>query len=521
MLKSPFMEALGEREFQRFQKQVESYNYYAGYQHVDPSSGQLVKAKDLPRPPGLDYDPTRFEVNYFKRMIDAKAQWQMGGTHGISVLPQIIDEEATRLRGDYSPSIAQQKENKRAEGYEQLLYQLWRENNMRAALLSAAKDRLIASRVAVKIVFNPKTGKMQWVWHPDTEVFPVFSNDDYEELIKISFVRSVEIWDEEGEKVELIKKQTFELKGSENGAKSCYLTEGYYNENLEPVNEWVKDVSMGLPFIPAVLIPIQSLLQLNAGDSNELDDMREITDRLNQLNEDAIDSLKFEMFPVTYFKNIDRAQLLGIDIAPGAAAALNSTIDGRDPGVEKSESNFTYTTALNDTFTRLKGALHEVSSIPNFTAQDLNFGGMNAEALQIIFHDIIQDTEEHWHVWQAKLQELHEKSIRYLQARLSAPNFTYDKDVVKNIGEIYTNEIKFVLPLPDNRKDLVALLVEEVGAGFESTAGAMNRLGVENSTAKKQEIQAESLEKRQGDDIYALNKSSDTTLNKEELEYEG
>lgn len=113
LLKSPFMEAIGEREFQRFQKQVESYNYYAGYQHVDPETGQLVKAKDLPRPPGLDYDPTRFEVNYFKRMIDAKAQWQMGGMHGISVAPQLIDNENMRLSQSYAPSSAQQNENER------------------------------------------------------------------------------------------------------------------------------------------------------------------------------------------------------------------------------------------------------------------------------------------------------------------------------------------------------------------------------------------------------------------------
>lgn len=509
MLKSPFMEAIGEREFQRFQKQAEAYNYYAGYQHKHPQTGQLVKASELPRPDGLDYDPTRFEVNYFKRMINAKAQWQMGGAHGLSVAPALIDDEAARLSLNYEPSTAQLSENTRAESYERLLYQLWQENNMRSELLAAAKDRLIASRVAVKIVYNPLTGKLQWVWHPDTEVFPVYSTDDYNELLKVNFVRSIELYDQDGEKVELIKKQTFELIEGE-----CYLTEGHYTEELEPVEEWIKNEKMGLNFIPVVLVPLQGLLQATSGDNSELDDMREITDRLNQLNEDAVDSLKFEMFPVTYFKNIPKNQLLEIDIAPGAAAAINSDSE-KSPDVQKSESNFTYTTALNDTFMRLKAALHEVSSIPNFTAQDLNFGGMNAEALQIIFHDIIQDTEEHWHIWQSKLQELHEKSIKYLQARISDSKFTYDKEVVRNIGENYTNEIKFVLPLPDNRKDLVELLVEETAAGFESISGAMNRLGVENATAKKQEIQAESLENKRNQDVYALN-SSDTTLNKEE-----
>lgn len=508
------MEAIGDREWQRWQKQVNAYNYYAGYQHVDPTTGQLVKARDLPRPPGYDYDPTRFEINYFKRMIDAKAQWQMGGTHGISVTPKLIDEDAARLSPNYQPSAEQIAEDKRAEGYERLLYQLWKENNMRSALLTAAKDRLIASRVAVKIVFNQKTGKLQWVWHPDTETFPVFSNDDYQELIKVSFVRTVEIYDANEEKVELLKKQTFELKEID-GIKQCYLTEGYYNNDLEVVDEWISNEPMQLNFIPVVLIPVKNLLQTYIGDDTELDDMREITDKLNQLNEDAIDSLKFEMFPQTFFLNVPKEQLLGIDIAPGAAAALNAEGDSKNPDVKKSESSFTYTTAMTDTFGRLKGALHEVTGIPNFTPQDLNFGGMNAEALQIIFHDIIQDTEEHWHIWQAKLQELHSKSIQYLQARLTASVFYYDQNVVRGIGANYETEMKFMLPLPDNRKDLVELLIEETSAGFESLAGAMNRLGVENASAKKQEIQAESLEKRKSEDIYALN-SSDTTLNKEE-----
>src|SRR5699024_475898 len=46
--------------------------------------------------------------------------------------------------------------------------------------------------------------------------------------------------------------------------------------------------------------------------------------------------------------------------------------------------------------------------------------------------------------------------------------FAYDKDVVKRIGDDYRNEMKFQLPLPDNRKELVELLDLESAAGFES-----------------------------------------------------
>src|SRR5699024_12286655 len=103
---------------------------------------------------------------------------------------------------------------------------------------------------------------------------------------------------------------------------------------------------------------------------------------------------------------------------------------------------------------------------------------------------------EHWLSWGYNVAELHEKSIRYLQARAKRPSFSYDKQVVKAIGYDYTNEMRFQLPLPDNRRELVELLELETLAGFESTKGAMERLGVENIQAKQQEIESERSSRR-------------------------
>ena len=47
-----------------------------------------------------------------------------------------------------------------------------------------------------------------------------------------------------------------------------------------------------------------------------------------------------------------------------------------------------------------------------------------------------------------------------------------------------------------NRKELVELLEMETLAGFESTKGAMERLGVENIQAKTQEIESERSRRR-------------------------
>src|SRR5690554_3962748 len=128
----------------------------------------------------------------------------MGGKHGISVPRRQIDPIEEVHRADYTPSEAQRRENERAEAYERLLYQLWRENKMREKLLVAARDRLIAGRVGCKIVFNPSSGRIKWIFRPDYEIIPVYSDDDYEELVAVHFVNFLE---DEDTGEQLIRKQ--------------------------------------------------------------------------------------------------------------------------------------------------------------------------------------------------------------------------------------------------------------------------------------------------------------------------
>src|SRR5690625_7396012 len=70
--------SLGKETRERIRRQLENYAYYEGKQHRN-EYGALVKAVDLPRPPGVDYDPTRYATNYFKAIVDRKARWQIDG----------------------------------------------------------------------------------------------------------------------------------------------------------------------------------------------------------------------------------------------------------------------------------------------------------------------------------------------------------------------------------------------------------------------------------------------------------
>lgn len=497
LLFSGFDQALGEETRERLRQQYENYEYYEGKQHKD-EEGNLISSNELERPAGLDYDPTRYATNYFKAVIDRKARWQMGGDHAVHVPRKQIDEKVETVQEGYEPSSKQKKENERAENYEDILKELWSQNKMKSKLIQAARDRLIADRVVCKIVFNQRTGKLKWVWRPDTEFIPIYSDDDFEEMIGCHFLRQL-MYDDGDDEVEAIRKQTFRM---DEDMEECYIEEKTYDaESLDVLEVITEETPMGLDFIPVVEMPVDKVLGGELGDG-EISQLREQNDVLNQMNEDAIDSLKFEMFSITAVINSAEGTADKMEVAPGSVIEVRNAFEGQSPEVKKVEGGFRWKEAFKDQYSRVKGAMHEVSGLPQIVPQELNFGGLNGEALRILFHDIISDTEEHWLTWGYGLSELHEKSIRYLQARTSEGNFAYDTKKVNSI-EDYKSEVKFVLPLPDNRKDLVNLLGNEMMNDIESKRGAMERLGVDDVQAKMEEIENEKLHEKAQEDPYA------------------
>lgn len=510
LLFSAFDQALGEETRGRIRQQFENYEYYDGKQHED-ESGNLVDAKELEQPSDLDYKPTRYATNYFKAVIDRKARWQMGGPHSIHVPREKIDEEVETVKEGYVPSPEQEKENERADNHEKVLKQLWKDNKMRSKLLQAARDRLIADRSVCKIVFNPDTGKLRWVWRPDTEFIPVYSDDDFEDLIACHFVRQM-MYEVDGEEVEAIRKQTFRMNDNRD---NCLIEEKVYDaDSLSELETIMEESPMNLDFIPVVEFPVNEVLGGEIGDG-EISHLREQNDILNQMNEDAIDSLKFEMFSITALINVAEGTVDEMELSPGAAVEMSNATEGQSPDAKKIEGGFRWKEAFKDQYSRVKGAMHEVSGLPQIVPQELNFGGLNGEALRVLFHDIISDTEEHWLEWDYGLSELHEKSVRYLQERTGEPKFAYDKEAVNNI-EDYESEVKFVLPLPDNRQDLVDLLGSEITNDLESRRGAMERLGVDNVQAKMEEIESEKLKEKLRDDPYAQLEEPETREDEDE-----
>src|SRR5690625_7902562 len=71
-----YSKSLGKETRERIVRQIDNYEYYSGKQQRNEFV-ELVKAEDMPRPPGLDYDPTRYATNYFNAIFDRKTIWHI------------------------------------------------------------------------------------------------------------------------------------------------------------------------------------------------------------------------------------------------------------------------------------------------------------------------------------------------------------------------------------------------------------------------------------------------------------
>src|SRR5699024_2131485 len=156
-------------------------------------------------------------------------------------------------------------------------------------------DRLIADRVVCKIVFNDRTGTLRWIFRPDNEYFPIYSEDDFEDLIGAHFIKPIKYLQSDGEEVDALQKQTIRLDDN----NMAYDEEATYREDeLELRDTMHEQTTLAIYFIPIQEFPVNELLSESLGDS-EISALREQNDIHNQMIENAIVSLKFKMFEIT------------------------------------------------------------------------------------------------------------------------------------------------------------------------------------------------------------------------------
>ena len=491
LLKRPLDQILTNREVERLEKILYNYDYYSGKQHKN-IDGMLIRSHEMERPPGYDYDPAYFETNYFKAFIKRKSRWQMAGKHGIEAIPKSDSPE----------------DIEKAQAYEELLRDIWKYNKMDAKKMSLARDRMVGGTVACKLSYNPHKGKIHWIWHKAHEVFPIYSEDGFNEMTGCDIIIPKDDPVNEGRTLYYV--QHFRM---DEDSGECFLEEVVYDDKFKRKEVLVENGSLQLDFVPIVMFDVENT-DGNGEYFDDLEDIEILTTQLNKMMEDASDSLAFEMFGITVITNAKEGTAQQLEIAPGAVVEVNSNHEGISAGMHTLENGFQWKEAYKDQYNRIKSALHELSGLPQIVPQELNFGGMNDRALQVLYQDIIQETTEQWLAWDVAFAELYEKTIGYLNARTYHNKFSYDKTVVRDSEGIET-KMNFVLPLPDDRADLIELLASEVDHGFESLQGAQKRAGVVDTDKKIQEIKDERTMFREAEDPYNTSSELSTRSNLE------
>lgn len=479
LLERPIETALGKREIERINNIQANYDYYNGKQDID-EFGKYIYPADDESWDGKDYKPSKYYTNYFKAFIKRKSRWQMAGNHGINVVP--VSDEKTDV--DFAKDV------------EKILYRLWKDNDMDSTKMQLARERLIAGSIACKLVYNDRTGRMHWIWHKATEVFPVYSKDGFNELIGCDIIIPQED-DDDPDKTQYVR-QSFRLDPDMD--YECWFDEVVFREDLTVKRTITAKTYLGFDFVPVVTFDIHSLAT-ESSHFEDVEDMKVLTRLLNGMMEDASDSLKFEMFGMTVIKNADLTADTDLQIAPGALLKINSSAN-HAADVETIETTFQWKETFKDQYNRIKSALHELNGIPQITPTELNFGGMNDRALQVLYQEIIQETQEQWLMWNRDFGELFLKSLLYLQKRTTTKNFRYDIETINKVTDDLETEMNFVLPLPDDRADMVDLIIKEIEGGLESHKHGMQRLGVKSPEDKITEIEDERLRAMQMSDPY-------------------
>lgn len=446
---------LRDDALQRISDTNEFYTYY----NLDEGPGGQYWSM----PHSLGYKPTIMPVNLARWFVKKRTGWMFEVAPDIECpAPQVDDTAAMETTG-YSPSPAQMAANLAASDREQILYGTWTGNSLEEKLLEGGRDYYISGTVALKLRYLPGVGiRLDFV--PGQEVFPIPNPDNRDTFDAVHFCS---FYDND----KTLWKQSWELLEGK-----CYLSEGYYDLNLNLLGTKYNRVDTGLDFIP-VLIFSRERLSGDVHGTSYLKDLIPLFDQYNRVMSDAADSLRFNLFAVTVLLNSSPDAEKSLKVSPGAIW----NVGGDSPEVKKLESSFNYSKALDDFLTRLENLMHMLGETPDITPDRIKgFGLVSGVALKLLYSDLVSATQQDWRVWKSRLVTANEYILRMVE--------TFELDGSESVGGNYTNRIIPHLPLPENEAEKVSIEAQKLATSAQSVKGMLQELGEKFPERKMAEI---------------------------------
>lgn len=441
------------------QEMNEILTYYNAY------DGNLSTSVDVEN---ADYEPSVKKVNYIKKLIKEEARFLLGVTPDINII----------------------SDNEEAQEY---LDKVLEDNLFSDKLVKAGRDAMIGKRIALKlnIVGQGDKQRIGITFAPSLEFVYEPSIEDESELDKIIFFYTAKEHEEKSE--QRIWRQKYEMIDGK-----CYLTEGLYDGEGNPVDIKHDMDDTGLNFIPCYVLLNDGL----SGDTGESDvaDLMNIQENINKMSSQDLDALLKGMNEITYGIDIDNNAIQHFKNKAGAFWDIVTEPTRRDSKAEIGllSKNFSYDNRIENVLNRMKSEMHELLSIPEVDSSSLQGTMTSAKAMRALYWSLMNRCEEKWSQWGAML--------KWMATAIMEISEVYG---LYSINTFYSVEVENHYPIPDDTLEEMAQDLQQVNSEAMSRMSFFKKWRNNSDEEAIAELKQIAYEKKLLEDMYGLDFGND------------
>lgn len=338
-----------------------------------------------------DYVSTEKKTNYIKKLIDEEARFMFSKPPYININVE-EDEDIEKKLNKY-------------------ILKTLKNNLFNNDIIKATKDFLIGKRIALKLVANKETNKIEIAFIPSLEFVHVPKLDNVKELEQIIFCYQLE--DNLSREEQLFWKQKYYMKKG-----YCYVDEGIYDGTGKIIKLIKDNENTKLSFIPCYVIMNDAL----TGDIKGKSDVKQLVENqkaYNQLTSEDIDTIIKGMNRIIYMLNVDDDSIMYDDGKPKISYKAGSVWnlerdkqanEGDSAEVGTIGSDFSYDQRIENALDRIISDMHNTLSIPRLNVEDLK-ALTSAKAIKAIYQQFTSCIEEKMTSWIPMLEWMVEAII--------------------------------------------------------------------------------------------------------------
>lgn len=374
------MELQGLFPKDRLEEMNEIINYYSQY---EGEKLDWIKVS-------TDYVATEKKTNYIKKLVDEEARFMFSKPPYFNINIEGNEEAEKKLNKYIARTL--------------------KKNLFNNDIIKATKDFLIGKRIALKLVANKDTKKIEIAFIPSLEFVHIPKLDNVKELEQIIFCYQLEEnASKEGQR--FWKQKYYMEKGY------CHVHEAIYDGSGKIVELTKDNENTKLTFIPCYVIMNDAL----TGDTKGKSDVKPLVENqkaYNQLTSEDIDTIIKGMNRLIYMLNIDDDSIMEEDGTPKIsykAGAIWNLSKDKDAEEDKAEVDaigvdFGYDQRIENTLNRLIRDMHDSLSVPKLSVEDMK-ALTSSKAIKAIYQQFTSCIEEKMTSWIPMLEWMVEAII--------------------------------------------------------------------------------------------------------------